>query len=98
MTVPAVPNPERDRATIEELAAAKHDLTDRIGEQIDYLLAAYGGSAQPISVAVAAERSRSPVPFDPLEQGPEHVSWHSLANLAEHEPERARDVLSLIHI
>jgi len=92
MTVPAVPNPERDRATLEELAAAKHDLTERIGEQIDYLLAAYARSDQPISVAEASERARSPVVFDPLEQGPEHVSWHSMANLAEHEPERARDV------
>ena len=100
MSVPATTNPERDadrtRATLEELAAAKSDLTATIGRQIDFLLAAYAQSDQPISVAEAAERSLSPVPFDPLEQGPEHVSWHSLANLAEHDPERARDVWAAV--
>lgn len=92
MSVPAVPNPERDRATIEELAAAKRDLSERIGRQIDYLLRAYADSDQPITPTEASERARAPVTWDPLEQGAEHVSWHSLANLTEHEPERARDV------
>lgn len=92
MTVPAVPNPEWERATIEELAASKQDLTATIGRQIDYLLKAYAESDQPITAAEASERARSPVVFDPLEQGPQHVSWHSIANLTEHDPERARDV------
>lgn len=92
MSVPAVPNPERERATLEELAAAKRDMTDRIGRQIDFLLAAYGNSDTPLTPTEASDRARAPVTWDPLDQGAEHVSWHSLASMTEHEPERARDV------
>ena len=87
---------ERERATLEELAAAKGDLTATIGRQIDWLLAVNRNADQPLSVAEAAERARSPIVHDPLAQGPEQVSWHALAALAEHEPERARDVFSTV--
>jgi len=98
VTVPAMREPDADcdRATLEELAAAKSDLTATIGRHMDYLLAAHAAGEQPISVAEASERARAPVVFDPLERGPEHVSWHSLANLAEHDPERARDVWAAV--
>ena len=94
MSVPAVTDADRqrERATVEELAAAKRDLTDRIGRQIDFLLSAYAQSGTPLTPSEASDRARAPIAHDPLEQGAEHVSWHSIANLAEHEPERARDV------
>ena len=99
MSVPALPSPdlerehdrERDRVTLEELAAAKRDLTATIGRQIDWLLAVNRNADQPISVTEAAGRMRSPLVHDPIAQGPEQVSWHELGALAEHEPERARD-------
>ena len=96
MSVPAVTDADRERdrkrVALEELAAAKRDLYGAIGGQIEWLVAAYATAEQPLSPAEAAERARSPILHDPLEQGPEHVSWHALANLTEHEPDRARDV------
>jgi len=100
MSVPAIPDPdserERKRVALEELAAAKRDLTATIGRQIDWLVEAYATAETPLSVAEASERARSPLVLDPLEQGPEHVAWHHLANLTEHDPERSRDVWNAV--
>jgi hypothetical protein len=81
---------KRDAATIAELAAAKADMTATVARHIEYLLDAYAESENPLSVAEAANRARAPVNYGV--DDPQQVSWHMLANLIEHEPERGAAV------
>lgn len=100
MSTPAAPEPkldpqlehERKRRAIQELAAAKADMTGAISRQTECLVQAYADAEQPLTASEAGERARSLTPFDPLEQGPEALDWQTLGNLMKHEPERARAV------
>ena len=79
---------KRDAATLAELAAARSDMTSAIARHIEYLFDAYATAEQPLSVAEASDRARSPSPIPATERDPDQVSWHTLGTLLEHEPEQ----------
>ena len=81
--------PKRDKRTIEELAAARSDMTGAIGRHIEWLVDAYATAEKPLSVAEASEQARAPLPsINTATDDPQQVFWHTLGNLIEHEPER----------
>ena len=105
MSAPAIPEQppdprlelERKRATTLELAAAKADMTAAMTRALEEIVRHDEAAGQPMTpekVREWAGRLRAPVPdgCDPLEFGPEQLSWHTLSNLLEHEPERGQAV------
>jgi hypothetical protein len=104
---PIVVDYERKRRELEQLKASKSEMAAAIGQHIDWLLEMEAASqlrtseamaAEPFGIAEAAARARAPIVRDPGRIGPSgrfepgQVSWGDLGRLAEHEPERARDL------
>jgi hypothetical protein len=82
-----VDNPHRDKQMIEELAAARSDMTGAIARNIEWLVDNWS-TDKPLSVAEASERARSIYPITDEGRDPDQVSWHELGNMMEHAPER----------
>jgi hypothetical protein len=87
----AVSDVERKRRDLEELAACKSDMIQSVSRHIDWLLQQYNEVyGQPLSIAEASKRARVPFPLDYEAEDfdPEHVTWHELSSLADHDDER----------
>jgi hypothetical protein len=92
---------ERKRRDLAQLAASQRELVGAISRHVDWLLEMEAGGMlrskedmerEPFGPAEAHARAREPSP-EGYEPGvfngvyePEHVSWHDLGTLIEHEP------------
>lgn len=91
MGLPAIPKRDkRDRVVLEELAAFRSDLVETVSRHVEWLLDYDREADLPITPAEATTRARRPGSRDLLEQEPQQVSWHDLANSMEHRPDHAR--------
>ena len=90
MSAPAIP-PQRDRETLEQLAASQADLVAAVTRHVEWLVDAHRDTEEPLTPAEADRRARAPRPDPPFPFEADQVSWHELSNLMEHEPTRAQD-------
>ncbi len=91
MGLPAIPKRDkRDRVALEELAAFRADLVTTVSRHVEWLLDHDREADRRITPAEATVRARRPGSRDLLEQEPEQISWHDLANSMEHRPDHAR--------
>jgi len=88
MTEHALPDPDRTRTERQQLAAMRSDFSATIARHAAWLLDNWTEDGVSLTPAEAFRRATTPSPFDVLEQEPEEVSFHELANLMTSEPER----------
>ncbi len=104
---PMVRDYEQKRRDLEQLAASKSEMAAAIGRNIDWLLEMEAAgqlrnpetmAAEPFGIAEASAWAREPLTCDPARMGPDdrfepqHVRWGELGRLAEHDPEKLRDL------